>query len=140
MRTGLVVTGVILLVFGVFVGIGGGAVLGVGEAAGGADCGSGVFRDPDCQRETQSASAMFATLGMAMVSGGVIFGLAGVGLLVAGLVMAPKAVPVPVTAPAPAATTVMRPCPACSAPALAEAKVCPSCGAAIAPMKLRLTP
>ena len=135
MRTGLVVTGVILLILGIGTVIGGAPILGMGQTANDY-CGSNPFNS--CGGDDVAAGAMFVSMGYAMMWGGGLLALAGIGLLVAGILAEPKAKPQSVPVAAPAAST--RPCPACSAPAAADAKYCPSCGAAIAPVRPRLSP
>ena len=136
MRTGPIVTGVILLIVGVGIVIGGAPILGMGQTAN-EYCGN----DPwgRCGGAEAEAGAMFVSMGYAMLWGGGLVALAGIGLIVAGVVAEPKVKPqtIPVAAPPVAAT---RPCPSCSAPAATDAKYCASCGAAIAPVRPRLSP
>ena len=136
MRTGIVVTGVVLLVMGIGVVIGGAPILGMGQTANDY-CGNNPFNS--CGGDEIEAGAMFVSMGYAMMWGGGLLALAGIGLLVAGVMAEPKVKPttVPVAA-APAPTT--RPCPACGVTAATDAKYCASCGAAIAPVRPRLNP
>ncbi|HWH07705.1 MAG TPA: hypothetical protein VNX21_00800 [Candidatus Thermoplasmatota archaeon] len=134
MRTGLVVTGVVLLILGILVVIGGAPILGMGQTANDY-CRNGWG---GCGGDDVAAGAMFVSLGYAMMWGGGLLALAGGGLLVAG-VLAPPKVPaqtVPVAAP----VSTPRPCPSCGVSVAAEARYCGGCGAAIAPVKPRVSP
>ena len=138
MRTGPIVTGVILLIIGIGVVIGGAPILGMGQTAN-EYCGN----DPwgRCGGAEAEAGAMFVSMGMAMMWGGGILALAGIGLIVAGVVAEPKVKPQPaaVASPVPV-TSPTRPCPSCSVTMANDARYCSSCGAAVAPVRPRLTP
>lgn len=138
MRTGPIVTGVILLILGIAVVIGGAPILGMGQTANDY-CTNNAWNS--CGGADAEAGAMFVSLGTAMLWGGGLLALTGIGLIVAGVVAEPK-VKAP---PAPAATSVpvvapTRPCPSCSTAMAPDARYCGACGAAVAPVKPRVTP
>lgn len=138
MRTGLVVTGVVLLVVGIVIAISGAPVLGMGQTAN-----DYCSRNPynGCGGSEVRAGAMFVSLGIAMLWGGGLLALTGIGVLVAGLLAEPKPPRAPAAAAMPVAVAApTRPCPSCSAAVATDAKYCSACGAAIAPVRPRLTP
>lgn len=135
MRTGLVVTGVILLLLGIAIVIAGAPILGMGQTANDY-CRNNPYNG--CGGDDVAAGAMFSSLGTSMLWGGGLVALTGIGLIVAGVMAEPKVKAQTVPVAAPVATT--RPCPSCSAPAATDAKYCASCGAAIAPVRPRVSP